>query len=142
MTGIGNSPIVSALPNSVTNAAFMVFGMMMISDGCGLIPRRQCNLRTLCWRRDSVCGRPLPAHIASARIRSLRVAHTCPKRAASRGGPAVAGGATMPSHMPSMDALESHDDGQLNAELRLARLRSQVAVVRTTADHVERLPPA
>jgi hypothetical protein len=49
----------------------------------------------------------------------------------------------MPAHMPSMDALDSHDDGLLNAELRLARLRSQVAVVRTIADHVERLarPP-
>ena len=49
----------------------------------------------------------------------------------------------MSAHMPSIHALESHDDLLLNAELRLARLRSQVAVVRTIADHVERLarPP-
>jgi hypothetical protein len=49
----------------------------------------------------------------------------------------------MSAHMPSIHALESHDDALLNAELRLARLRSQVAVVRTITDHVERLaqPP-
>lgn len=43
----------------------------------------------------------------------------------------------MSAHLPSLDALESHDDDRLRAELRLARLRSQVAVVRTIADEVE-----
>lgn len=44
----------------------------------------------------------------------------------------------MLSHLPSLAALESDDD-RLGAELRLARLRSQVAVVRTVADEVEHL---
>ena len=48
----------------------------------------------------------------------------------------------MSAHLPSLDALESHDDDRLRAELRLARLRSQVAVVRTIADEVEVLARA
>lgn len=43
----------------------------------------------------------------------------------------------MSTHLPSITALESNDDDRIAAELRLARLRSQVAVVRTVADHVE-----
>jgi hypothetical protein len=43
----------------------------------------------------------------------------------------------MSAHLPSLDALESNDDERLRAELQLARLRSQVAVVRTIADEVE-----
>jgi hypothetical protein len=39
----------------------------------------------------------------------------------------------------SVTTLESNDDGQLAAELRLARLRTQVAVVRTLADQIELL---
>jgi hypothetical protein len=50
--------------------------------------------------------------------------------------------ATMPAHIPSLAALESSDDGPLVAELRLARLRSQAAVVRALADHVEHLSRA
>ena len=49
---------------------------------------------------------------------------------------------TMPAHIPSLAALESNDDGPLVAELRLARLRSQAAVVRALADHVEHLSRA
>ena len=45
----------------------------------------------------------------------------------------------MPAHMPSLATLESNDDSQLSAELRLARLRSQVAVVRALADHIDHL---
>jgi hypothetical protein len=45
----------------------------------------------------------------------------------------------MRSHIPSLAALESNDDGRLVAELRLAGLRSQAAIVRTLADQVERL---
>ena len=45
----------------------------------------------------------------------------------------------MPSHIPSLAALESNDDGRLAAELRLVGLRSQAAVVRALADDVERL---
>jgi len=45
----------------------------------------------------------------------------------------------MPALVPSLDALESNDDGLLAAELRFARLRSQAAVVRTIAEHVEQL---
>jgi hypothetical protein len=41
--------------------------------------------------------------------------------------------------LPPVTALASHDRGQLPAALRLARLRTEVAVVRTLADHVERL---
>jgi hypothetical protein len=48
----------------------------------------------------------------------------------------------MLGHMPSLAALEADDDGRLVAELRLARLRSQAAVVRTLADHVEYLSRA
>jgi hypothetical protein len=40
---------------------------------------------------------------------------------------------------PSLRALESDDNDQLAQELRLARLRAQVAVVRALADHVEYL---
>jgi hypothetical protein len=43
----------------------------------------------------------------------------------------------MPAHIPSLATLESNDDSQLSAELRLARLRSQVAVVRALADHID-----
>jgi hypothetical protein len=39
--------------------------------------------------------------------------------------------------IPSLATLESIDDDLLTAELRLVRLREQVAVVRTIADHVE-----
>jgi hypothetical protein len=46
--------------------------------------------------------------------------------------------AGMVAYIPSLKALES-DDGQLVAELRLTRLRSQVAVVRALADHVDYL---
>ena len=45
----------------------------------------------------------------------------------------------MLAHMPSLSALQSNDDDRLGAELQLARLRSQVAVVRTIADEVEHL---
>jgi hypothetical protein len=45
----------------------------------------------------------------------------------------------MLAHIPSLAALESEDDDRLGAELQLARLRSQVAVVRTIADEVEHL---
>ena len=45
----------------------------------------------------------------------------------------------MPTYIPSLAALESDDDAQLVAEIRLARLRSQVAIVRSLADHVEHL---
>lgn len=58
-------------------------------------------------------------------------------------------GAAIPSHrratlahLPSLAALESHDDDQLVAELRLARLRSQVAVVRAMVDQVEHVSRA
>jgi hypothetical protein len=47
----------------------------------------------------------------------------------------------MPAHIPSIDVLESSDASRLDAELRLARLRSQVAVVRAFFDQVERLVP-
>jgi hypothetical protein len=45
----------------------------------------------------------------------------------------------MLGHIPSIIALEADDDGRLVAELRLARLRSHAAVVRTLADQVEYL---
>jgi|HubBroStandDraft_1064217.scaffolds.fasta_scaffold00666_12 hypothetical protein len=48
----------------------------------------------------------------------------------------------MPAHIPSLSALESSDDGSLAAELRLARVRSQVAIVRALADHAETLSRA
>jgi len=41
--------------------------------------------------------------------------------------------------LPSVVTLESNDDRQLSAELRLARVRTQVAVVRTLADEIELL---
>ena len=44
----------------------------------------------------------------------------------------------MLAHLPSLAALESDDDCALVSELRLVRLRSQAAVVRTLADQVER----
>jgi hypothetical protein len=43
----------------------------------------------------------------------------------------------MLAYMPSLATLESNDDGQLASELELARLRAQVAIVRTLADHIE-----
>jgi hypothetical protein len=39
--------------------------------------------------------------------------------------------------VPSLAALESDDNGRLEVEFRLARLRSQVAIVRALADYVE-----
>jgi hypothetical protein len=45
----------------------------------------------------------------------------------------------MLSHVPALAALESDDKGRLVAEFRLARLRSQVAVIRALADSVEAL---
>jgi hypothetical protein len=44
-----------------------------------------------------------------------------------------------PSLLPSLATLESSDDGQLADELWLARLRAQVAVVRTLTDRIEQL---
>jgi hypothetical protein len=44
--------------------------------------------------------------------------------------------------IPSPAALGSDEDGRLEAELRLGRLRSQAAVVRALADHVEHLSRA
>jgi hypothetical protein len=41
--------------------------------------------------------------------------------------------------LPSIAALTSNNDGPLTAELRLAELRAQLAVVRTLADHIEHL---
>jgi hypothetical protein len=43
-----------------------------------------------------------------------------------------------PTHPPPT-TLESNDDDQLGAALRLFRLRAQVAVVRTLADEIDRL---
>jgi hypothetical protein len=43
----------------------------------------------------------------------------------------------MLAHTLSFAALESNDNHPPTLELRLARLRAQVAVVRTLADHVE-----
>jgi hypothetical protein len=40
---------------------------------------------------------------------------------------------------PRLATLESNDDDQLSAELRLSHLRAQVAVVRTLADHIEQV---
>jgi len=40
---------------------------------------------------------------------------------------------------PSLATLESNDDDQLTAELRLSRLRAQLAVVRAVADEIDRL---
>jgi hypothetical protein len=45
----------------------------------------------------------------------------------------------MLTYIPSLAALQSNDDGRLTAELRLARLRSQVAIIRSLADQVEHL---
>jgi hypothetical protein len=42
-------------------------------------------------------------------------------------------------HIPSLAVLESGDDDLLKAELRFARLREQVAVVRNLADRIEQL---
>ena len=44
--------------------------------------------------------------------------------------------------LPSLAALESKDDWRLGVELRLARLRAQVAAVRSIADHVDYLARA
>jgi hypothetical protein len=41
--------------------------------------------------------------------------------------------------LPGVKALESNDDHQHSAEVRLARLRTEVAVVRTLADQIELL---
>jgi hypothetical protein len=48
----------------------------------------------------------------------------------------------MPRPIPSLAALGSDDDARLEAELRLGRLRSQAAVIRALADHVEHLSRA
>jgi hypothetical protein len=48
----------------------------------------------------------------------------------------------MTAELPSLAALESHEDGPLAAELRLLHLRSQAAVVRALADHVEQISRA
>lgn len=53
-------------------------------------------------------------------------------------GAAVADASNMSRHMPSVDALESTDDRRLDAELRLARVREQLAIVRTITDRIER----
>jgi len=45
----------------------------------------------------------------------------------------------MATYIPSLAALQSEDDGQLAAELRLARLRTQAAVLRSLADYIEQL---
>jgi hypothetical protein len=45
----------------------------------------------------------------------------------------------MPGHVPSLSSLESDDDRPLVAELRLARVRSQVAVLRALVDRAEYL---
>ena len=45
----------------------------------------------------------------------------------------------MLTSMPSLSALESDDEDRLAAEVRLARLRSQLAVIRALADHIEHL---
>jgi hypothetical protein len=51
--------------------------------------------------------------------------------------PSRALGRDMHSRIPSLRALESNDDGQLVAELRLVDVRSQAAIVRALADHAE-----
>ena len=43
----------------------------------------------------------------------------------------------MLAHISSLAVLESNDNRQPSLELQLARLRAQVAVVRTLADHIE-----
>jgi hypothetical protein len=48
----------------------------------------------------------------------------------------------MAKEIPSLAALESNEGRPLHAELRLVRLRSQAAVVRALADHVEHLSRA
>src|ERR1019366_9453888 len=82
MTGIGSSPIVSALPNSVTNAAFMVFGMMVISDGvCGCPAAAvQPAYPQILWAHTLLRRAFLSSHVRGA----------CAKRAPGRGGPPVA----------------------------------------------------
>ena len=60
-------------------------------------------------------------------------------RATLRLAPPLLERRTMPAHIPSLAALESNDDVQLSAELRLARLRSQMAVIRALADHIDHL---
>ena len=45
----------------------------------------------------------------------------------------------MHPHLPSVATLEGCDDRRLDAEVELARLRSQAAIVRAFADHVEHL---
>ena len=48
----------------------------------------------------------------------------------------------MPTILPSVATLESKDEAQLGVELRLARLRMQIAAIRSVADHAERLARA
>jgi hypothetical protein len=43
------------------------------------------------------------------------------------------------STLPSIAALQSDSDGQLTAELRLAELRKELAVVRALADQIDQL---
>jgi hypothetical protein len=43
----------------------------------------------------------------------------------------------MLAHIPSLATLEASDDRQLAADLELARLRAQMAIVRTLAEHIE-----
>jgi hypothetical protein len=47
----------------------------------------------------------------------------------------------MLSHIPSLATLDANDDELFAAELRFARFRSQVAVLRRLADEVEQLGP-
>jgi hypothetical protein len=57
-------------------------------------------------------------------------------------GPAIAWAVPMNAHLPSLAALESNDDVRLAAEVRLAQLRSQAAIVHALADQVEHLSRA
>jgi type II secretory pathway component PulM len=44
--------------------------------------------------------------------------------------------------LPSLASLEENDERRLSAELSLARLRAQVAVIRTLTDHIEQFAHA
>lgn len=91
------------------------------------------------WGRDRRLVLPGPEPQRASDSAESSCAPAWPRRANRVWPPNCRTLPTMLTHIPSLAALESNDDSQLTSELRLARLRSQVAVIRSLADHVETL---
>jgi hypothetical protein len=126
----GRAPSTRRSAHRTSGAATLLRTPQWVHTRCplGRLKMTSRNLRA-CARRTQGGDRPTTA---------LRCVSE-PGGRSVRGSAIASSWRTMLAPISSLSALESDNEDRLPAELRLARLRSQLAVIRTLADHIEHL---